>query len=395
MLKLKKNVMKYKSNDGTMQDINAIIGQEGTDMTLTKSGIAADAKIVGDKFNKLSEEIDDLKGMQSSGMSTTAINLLISILGAGVYSPDQTENIALLEQALLSSGGSSEGGDNSGGDDNGSGDDSGNGENGGNTIPDVTALPSWISEMQVVEFTPEADTNEAQTFAINMNNEPNIVIIDSDIEAAGDVRDFAGAQIMKASSSGSIASIMWNAKTKTEIDHNTTSNNANISITSDTISITTSTIGTEKAYWRAGHTYKIYCIKTILDISDMSNIPSFANEVYAVEFTPEADTNELQTFNYEMVNEPNAILILSDIEEFGKYRDFVGAILSTLYDSDEFFEGVQIHCTGSSIGSAVFSATCGVMSLADGEMTFQTYTQGGTASYWKAGHKYVILFMNI
>lgn len=343
-------------------------------------------------ISRLSEEIDNLT---ASGMSTTAINLLITILGAGVFSPDQTENISLLEQALKN--GESGSGDDSGNGDSGSGDNEGGNDEGGSgtTTPEITELPSWISEMQVVEFTPEADTNEVQTFAISMENEPNLVIIDSDIETVGEIRDFVGAQIMKAPSIGTIASIMWHASTKTSINHNTSAKNTDITITNESVSITTDNVGTEKTYWRAGHTYKIYCIHTALDISDMSSVPNFANEVYAVEFTPEADTNELQTFNYEMVNEPNAILILSDIEEFEKYRDFVGAILSRLYDTDELFKGVQFHGAGSSIGSAGFSSTCGVMSLADGEMTFQTYTQGGTPSYWRAGHKYVILFMNI
>lgn len=347
----------------------------------------AQIKTNKENIEKLSEEIGDLT---ASGMSTTAINLLITILGAGVFSPDQTENISLLEQALKKGGSSS-------GDDSGSGDNEGGNDEGGSgtTTPEITELPSWISEMQVVEFTPEADTNEVQTFAISMENEPNLVIIDSDIETAENIRDFAGAQIMKEPYSGTIASIMWNANTNTSINHSTSAKNTDITITNESVSITTSNIGTEKTYWRAGHTYKIYCIHTALDISDMSSVPNFANEVYAVEFTPEADTNELQTFNYEMVNEPNAILILSDIEEFEKYRDFVGAILSRLYDTDELFKGVQFHGAGSSIGSATFSPTCGVMSLADGEMTFQTYTQGGTPSYWRAGHKYVILFMNI
>lgn len=59
MLKLKKNVMKYKSANGSMQDLCAIVGQEVTDLTLTKTGIAADAKIVGDKFAEQQTIISD------------------------------------------------------------------------------------------------------------------------------------------------------------------------------------------------------------------------------------------------------------------------------------------------------------------------------------------------
>lgn len=59
MLTLKKGAMKYKSSDGSMQDINAIIGKEVTDITLTKSGVGADSKVVGDKFITLESELEN------------------------------------------------------------------------------------------------------------------------------------------------------------------------------------------------------------------------------------------------------------------------------------------------------------------------------------------------
>lgn len=52
MITLKKSSMKYKSADGTMQDVGAILGKEVTDITLSKSGVAADSKAVGDKISK-------------------------------------------------------------------------------------------------------------------------------------------------------------------------------------------------------------------------------------------------------------------------------------------------------------------------------------------------------
>jgi hypothetical protein len=60
MLTLKKSALKYKNADGNMEDLGAIVGQQTTDTSLTQSGVPADAKAVGDKFSKLSEEIDDL-----------------------------------------------------------------------------------------------------------------------------------------------------------------------------------------------------------------------------------------------------------------------------------------------------------------------------------------------
>lgn len=59
MLTLKKSAMKYKSSDGSMQDVNAIIGQEVTDLTLTKTGIAADSKVVGDKITTIENNLNN------------------------------------------------------------------------------------------------------------------------------------------------------------------------------------------------------------------------------------------------------------------------------------------------------------------------------------------------
>lgn len=71
------------------------------DDTLTLSDHAADAKAVGDEINTLKSRINNL----NPGISATAKALLIEILTAGVYTSDQSDNIAALEQALESSGG--------------------------------------------------------------------------------------------------------------------------------------------------------------------------------------------------------------------------------------------------------------------------------------------------
>lgn len=59
MLTLKTSAMKYKSSDGSMQDVNAIIGKEVTDLTLTKTGIAADAKVVGEKITTIENNLNN------------------------------------------------------------------------------------------------------------------------------------------------------------------------------------------------------------------------------------------------------------------------------------------------------------------------------------------------
>lgn len=84
-------------------------GQGATvDDTLTQAGQAADAKAVGDRLSSLSAEIGNLP----SGVSSNAKTLLITILRNGVYSSDQSENIAALETAL-ESGGSGDSGETS------------------------------------------------------------------------------------------------------------------------------------------------------------------------------------------------------------------------------------------------------------------------------------------
>ena len=67
MLTLKTNALKYKNSDGNMQDIGAIIGEKTTDASLTQTGVAADAKVVGNKLNQLFKDVDDLKSFLVDG----------------------------------------------------------------------------------------------------------------------------------------------------------------------------------------------------------------------------------------------------------------------------------------------------------------------------------------
>lgn len=54
---IKKSSMKYKDSNGNMQDVGLPIGEVETDSTLTKSGVSADAKAVGDKIEELEEYV--------------------------------------------------------------------------------------------------------------------------------------------------------------------------------------------------------------------------------------------------------------------------------------------------------------------------------------------------
>ena len=71
------------------------------DSTLTQSGQAADAAVVGNRLSALSEEIANQSG--GGGLSQNAKSLLITILRNATYEIDQTANITALETALSES----------------------------------------------------------------------------------------------------------------------------------------------------------------------------------------------------------------------------------------------------------------------------------------------------
>ena len=72
-----------------------------SDKTLTVDGGYADAAATGEAIRQISEQIEKLP---SNGLNSTARNLLITILRAGVYTTDQSGNIAALEQVLSAGG---------------------------------------------------------------------------------------------------------------------------------------------------------------------------------------------------------------------------------------------------------------------------------------------------
>lgn len=364
-------------------------GDESTDPTLPVWGQMQG--MIGDLGNLATSSKDNLvaaineAAQSGGGISATEKTLLMSLLNNAIYTTDMTEALAQLEAYWNGSGGS---GGESGGGGTGGGEDTG----GGDTPPVAETLPSWIAEMQTVEFTPEADTNEAQTFAISMENEPNIVFVNSDIETVIALRDLAALTFMKMPD-GAIFRQQYSADTKISITSVLTKDvSSECSMSASEIVLPPANIGTVAAYWRAGHTYKIYCVKTVFDTTDMAHVPAFAKEVYPVVFAPEADTNEAQTFSYEMENEPNAILIISDLTEIIAYRDFVGVFVSKRYDQGGW-HGYAIANNNGYISSNNIATGYGITACGNGSMTFQTPDQGGTCSKWKAGHNYLILFM--
>lgn len=88
-------------------------GGVSVDNTLTVSGKAADAKAVGDKFNQLTEEIDNLSGGTGTGWTTAQIDLLDSLLSHINYA--DTEGGTIANQLIESlRNGASSGGNSSG-----------------------------------------------------------------------------------------------------------------------------------------------------------------------------------------------------------------------------------------------------------------------------------------
>lgn len=61
-IRMKKSAMKYKDNNGNMQDSGVLFGTHETDLTLTKAGVPADAKKTGEKLDTISSDITILRG---------------------------------------------------------------------------------------------------------------------------------------------------------------------------------------------------------------------------------------------------------------------------------------------------------------------------------------------
>lgn len=259
-------------------------------------------------------------------------------------------------------------------------------------VPDYSVLPSWIQEMQVVEFAPEVDTNAEQTFAISMENEPDMVFVLSDVETVSESRTFAAMFVLK-NLSNIYAAVWYSSNTTSTISSIMDSKATTVSMDKSSVVLNTNMIGTENAYWRAGHNYKIYCLKTTADVSSLAAVP-FADEMYAVEYEPEADTNEAVTFNYEMENEPNCVLILSDFTAKENVRDITGFFGNRLYNVDVWRQ-FTVMAGSTDFSNSVGDTTSGHITFENNAMTYVPKLYGSAAGSFRAGHKYMVIFMHI
>ena len=136
-----------------------------------------------------------------------------------------------------------------------------------------SGVPDWLSECHVQEYTPEADTNEDVTFDINLSDVPQLVLVLSDMdndsvigtssrtmmamvaahvaydETLANPHSYAGAWKYYTSSVGN-GGITSNATTDTGVS-------GPVNVSGSSMTIRSYNIGGTRAYWRAGHTYRI------------------------------------------------------------------------------------------------------------------------------------------
>lgn len=128
-------------------------------------------------------------------------------------------------------------------------------------------LPSWIEEVDFQTFSPAADTNEIQTFSLNLKAAPQVILIFSDFEGRENTRDFASALgfyglngvIMQSATwpgysaytqaSGAFIAVMW-APTGTNAI-------GVLEATNQYFTFATPYYGGQYCFWRSGHTYSI------------------------------------------------------------------------------------------------------------------------------------------
>ncbi len=136
-----------------------------------------------------------------------------------------------------------------------------------------SGVPDWLSECHVQEYTPEADTNEDMVFAIDLSDVPQLVLVLSDMdndsvagtglrtlmamvaahvaydETAVNPNVYAGAWKYYINSVGS-GNITSNAAPDTGVS-------GPVDVSGSSMTIRSYNIGGTRAYWRAGHTYRI------------------------------------------------------------------------------------------------------------------------------------------
>ena len=145
--------------------------------------------------------------------------------------------------------------------------ESGDSGNGSGSTGEVV-LPSWIKEVHVQTFKPEADTNTAQTFALSMSAAPNIIIIKADYDVPEAVRDFmgyVGSDLIGAKGTlmqGYESYAAAGAKAAQEVTSPTAAAATGVIAYSATgFTYQTRLYGSENVYWRAAHTYTIIALR--------------------------------------------------------------------------------------------------------------------------------------
>ena len=117
MITVKKSSLKYKDENGSMQDAGMLLQLSGNtenyevDTTLTKSGVAADAKVVGDKFatmNGIAVSVnvgDWVSQDDGTYINTIAVEGLTGdeILDISLYGDDVTEEQSKVFDVLVTS----------------------------------------------------------------------------------------------------------------------------------------------------------------------------------------------------------------------------------------------------------------------------------------------------
>lgn len=139
----------------------------------------------------------------------------------------------------------------------------------------LTPLPSWIKEMQVQTFTPEADTNEELTFSLDMENVPNLILILADHTEREKTRDFIGLNVCHMAMSeqtkyysgylyyaNTTSTIEMMASSQEDATNPTSTTWQGVgSVTNKSFVVRTAYYGGQYCYWRAGHTYTIIALK--------------------------------------------------------------------------------------------------------------------------------------
>lgn len=136
-------------------------------------------------------------------------------------------------------------------------------------------LPAGIAEYEVQTFTPEADTNEALAFSLNMTEMPTHIIIFTEMpgvvgrsfvsyfggypkeDSAGDGTMNMGAGFIEYWAASFIS------KTVSEPDSNNANRTGVWNLTNTNFTFRSNYYGGQFTYFRAGYTYTIIALRTV------------------------------------------------------------------------------------------------------------------------------------